>query len=370
VYQPVPGFEDHLVKELEGCCASRVKPPTIAGEAIVYPANRVRTEGSRRPDNRDFCGTSDAKIHECNRLPGARIESLGPLFFAPLPEIPDDSGGNSGGFLPFWHQNAWLNPVKIEFDSVSEAANTLRQIQRNWAPAFFTQFRRGALIQEKLPAINRKGRPFPWLLPESPVGAWTLLDARTMIAASRCSSPFPGGIIKFEEDRLGPPSRAYLKLWEALVRCRSWPGPGDRCLDAGASPGGWTWALARLGAEVTAVDRSPLDGKIAALRDAEGRPLVRFIKHDAFTLKPEEIGPVDWLFCDVICYPPRLYGWIEKWLASGLCGNFVCTIKMQGVPDFDTPRLFAAVPGSRVLHLYHNKHELTWWTLRRGGNGN
>jgi 23S rRNA (cytidine2498-2'-O)-methyltransferase len=28
--------------------------------------------------------------------------------------------------------------------------------------------------------------------------------------------------------------------------------------------------------------------------------------------------------------------------------------------DFDTPRRFAAIPGSRVVHLYHNKHELTW----------
>jgi 23S rRNA (cytidine2498-2'-O)-methyltransferase len=28
--------------------------------------------------------------------------------------------------------------------------------------------------------------------------------------------------------------------------------------------------------------------------------------------------------------------------------------------DFDTPRLFAAIPGSKVVHLYHNKHELTW----------
>jgi 23S rRNA (cytidine2498-2'-O)-methyltransferase len=33
---------------------------------------------------------------------------------------------------------------------------------------------------------------------------------------------------------------------------------------------------------------------------------------------------------------------------------------MQGEPDFDTPRRFAAIPGSRVVHLYHNKHELTW----------
>jgi 23S rRNA (cytidine2498-2'-O)-methyltransferase len=175
-----------------------------------------------------------------------------------------------------------------------------------------------------------------------------------MIASPRCTSPFPNGAVRFEEDAEGPPSRAYLKLWEALVRCRKLPGPGERCLDAGASPGGWTWALAGLGARVVAVDRAPLEDRIAAL------PLVDYIRHDAFTLKPEDIGPLDWLFCDVICYPPRLYEWIERWLQSGLCQNFVCTIKMQGAPDFETTRRFAAIPGGTVTHLYHNKHELTW----------
>jgi len=74
---------------------------------------------------------------------------------------------------------------------------------------------------------------------------------------------------------------------------------------------------------------------------------------------------VDWLFCDVACYPPKLYDWIERWLASGLCRRFVCTIKMQGTVntgsvDFDTPKRFAEIPGSTLVHLYHNKHELTW----------
>ena len=175
-----------------------------------------------------------------------------------------------------------------------------------------------------------------------------------MIAAAQCSSPFPGGIITFEEDKQGPPSRAYLKLWEALVRCRQWPQPGERCLDAGASPGGWTWALARLGAAVLAADRAPLDERIRTM------PGVQFIKHDAFTLKPEAVGPIDWLCCDVICYPPRLYEWTAQWLDSGLCRNFICTVKMQGAPDMETVRRFAAIPGSQVVHLCHNKHELTW----------
>jgi len=257
----------------------------------------------------------------------------------------------------FWTENIWLNPIQITFSSISEAANSLRSIQRNWAPVLFTHYRRGMLIQGKLPPIHQKDRPFPWTVPDAPMGAWTLLDANTMIASPFCSSPFPGGKISFIENKVDPPSRAYLKLQEALVRSRRWPQAGERCLDAGACPGGWTWVLTRLGAQVTAIDRAPLDERLMQ------NPLVTYIKHDAFTLKPEEIGPVDWLFSDVICYPPRLYEWIQKWIASGLAKNYICTIKMQGEGDFETPKAFAAIPGSQVVHLNYNKHELTWIKL-------
>jgi 23S rRNA (cytidine2498-2'-O)-methyltransferase len=270
-----------------------------------------------------------------------------------------------------WQENVWLRPFRLEFDSISEASRHLRGIQRNWAPVLHTQFRRGGLIDAQLPPISRKPRTFPWLLPTAPLGAWTLLDAHTLIGSPECSSPFPAGVIEFAEDREGPPSRAYLKLWEALTRCRRWPTSGERCLDAGASPGGWTWALARLGAQVIAVDRAPLDEKVLALGAAAGTeagvtaegssgPLIEYIKHDAFTLDPAEFGHLDWVLSDVICYPPRLYEWVEKLLALGICENFICTIKMQGAPDYETIRRFAAIPGSAVVHLCHNKHELTW----------
>jgi 23S rRNA (cytidine2498-2'-O)-methyltransferase len=254
----------------------------------------------------------------------------------------------------FWFQNSWLSPVRIEFNSISEAVSALRSMQRNWAADLFTQFRRGALISAGLPPVSPKPRPFPWTRPDAPMGSWTLLDAHTMLASQNGSSPFPGGVIHFVEDKYAPPSRAYLKLWEALALCRKWPLPGERCLDAGASPGGWTWALAKLGAEVSAVDRAPLETRVGAM------PGVRYIKHDAFTLKPEDIGRLDWLVCDVVCYPDRLCLWIEKWLESGLCGNFICTLKMQGRPDRETILRFAAIPGSKIVHLFHNKHELTW----------
>jgi 23S rRNA (cytidine2498-2'-O)-methyltransferase len=289
-----------------------------------------------------YQGISGFEAHLLAEI-GAPKASWGPLRYAEIPEEP-----------VFWSQNVWLEPFRLEFGSISEAVKALRAIQRNWSPVLHAQFRRGALITAGLPPISAKPRSFPRLVPDAPMGAWTLLDSHTMIASARCSSPFPGGIIAFEEDKQNPPSRAYLKLWEALTLCRSLPAAGARCLDAGASPGSWTWVLARLGARVIAVDRAPLADRILAM------PGVEYLKHDAFTLMPEDIGPLDWLFCDVICYPPRLYGWIRRWLDAGLCRNCICTIKMQGIPDRETVLRFAAIPGGRVVHLWHNKHELTW----------
>jgi len=261
---------------------------------------------------------------------------------------------------PYWARNVWEKPLLIEFASVGEAAKALRSIQRNWAPLPARLHRRAALIAERLPPLPTKPKAFPFVPPNVPMGAFTLLDENAMMASPVCSSPFPNGEFEFDEDKEGPPSRAYRKLWEALVLAGAMPGPGDSCVDAGASPGGWTWALAGLGAEVLAIDRAELEPRIAAL------PTVRTMRHDAFTLKPADIGAVDWLCSDVICYPPALLAWIESWLESGLARNFVCTIKMQG-EGFDkaTTDRFASIPGSRVLHLWHNRHELTWINLER-----
>ena len=278
--------------------------------------------------------------------------------------------------LAFWHRTRLENPFIAEFSSIKEAADILRGIQRNWALYPFAAFRRSALISEKLPKMSIKPRDFPFHVPDSPMGLWTLLDNNHLFASAETSSPFPLGEIRFVEDHENPPSRAYLKMFEALAwvshLARSltgsamldtppeslFPGPGSRCVDAGACPGGWTWALRQLGAQVTAIDRSELDPRLMA------DPGVRFIKHDAFTLKPEDFGPQDWVCSDVICYPPRLYEWILKWLESGLCGNFICTIKMQGPADHETTRAFAAIPGSTVVHLTANKNELTWIRLK------
>jgi 23S rRNA (cytidine2498-2'-O)-methyltransferase len=193
--------------------------------------------------------------------------------------------------------------------------------------------------------------------PTAPLGSWTLLDAATMLASAHCTSPFPNGEMQFVEDRLGPPSRAYLKLWEALTLIGKHPQPGEVCVDLGSAPGGWSWALARLGARVVSVDKAALASKVRHLPNLEHR------RESAFALDPPALGPVDWLFSDVVCYPARLLALVERWLAAGTCSRFVCTVKFQGATDHAAARRFAAIPGTALRHLHHNKHELTWIKL-------
>ncbi len=263
-----------------------------------------------------------------------------------------------GGSHPAaWAQNVWLDPRAMPIASIADAARKLRAIQRNWAPYAPRFHRRAMLIQARLPSVSAKPLVFGTPAPAAPLGSWTLLDANTVFAAPNCTSPFPNGEAQFVEDRTGPPSRAYLKLWEALTLIGRRPGPGDICLDLGSSPGGWSWALQQMGARVISVDKAPLAPEVARLPGIEHR------RDSAFALDPAAIGPVDWLFSDVVCYPARLLALVERWLAAGACRRFVCTLKFQGETDHATAARFAAIPGSTLRHLHHNKHELTWIKL-------
>jgi len=253
-------------------------------------------------------------------------------------------------YASVWALDVWTAPQEHLIASVKAAADLLRAQQRNWSAYAVLQHRRMALIESHLPPVRARPLRFPEPAPTSHLGAWTLLDRDRLLASPTKSSPFPNGECRFEEDHIGPPSRAYLKLWEALTRFGIHPGAADTCIDLGASPGGWTWVLASLGASVRAVDKAPLDPRIAAMSGVEQ------IIESAFALPPE---PVDWLVCDVIAYPARLLSLVERWIAAGAARFIVCTIKFQGETDHTAAGAFANLPGGRVLHLFHNKHELT-----------
>ena len=139
-----------------------------------------------------------------------------------------------------WAADVWLNPVKIPIVSINTGAKALRAIHRYWAPYSFQFHRRVQLIADQLGWQPPATGPFPATPPRQLVGGWTLLDEHTILASTQRSCPWPNGEVNFIEDHAAPPSRAYLKLWEVFSRLKVWPRAGERCLDLGACPGGWT----------------------------------------------------------------------------------------------------------------------------------
>lgn len=260
-------------------------------------------------------------------------------------------------FLPnmYWAQNIWLAPQRIPITSIGDAVKKLKSIQRNWHVYDYQLHRRSHLIQEQLPKLKNFPLTFPCDSPLiASIGSWTLLSPDMMLVSPRCSSPFPNGEANFIENKIDPPSRAYLKLWEALTILGKHPKPGDICLDLGSSPGGWSWVLAELGAKVISVDKSPLNQSL------HNHPLISYMQTSAFGLEPLSFSHLDWIVCDIICYPLKLFQFIQKWIAKFPQAQFVCTLKFQGKTDHQTTALFASIPNSRIVHLSHNKHELTW----------
>ena len=248
-----------------------------------------------------------------------------------------------------------MNAEIITFESITQAAKALKTRGKLWALYSFDNHRRAQLIQDQLAKPRPRVIDFMAPLPQDPIGAWTLIDKNTLIAASETNSVFPLGEVAFNEDKETPPSRAYLKLWELFTVYGVRPERGQKVVDFGSCPGGWTWVLQQMGCEVISLDRAPLDEKIARL------PRIKFIKTNAFTVKPADIGKIDWFFSDIICYPEKLLELVQDWQRSGLCQNFVCTIKFQGKTDFETLEKFQAMENIRILHLHHNKHEVTLW---------
>ncbi len=126
-----------------------------------------------------------------------------------------------------------------------------------------------------------------------------------------------------------PLNRAMRKLEEVFEIYEDWI-PRKRVLDIGASPGGWTKALARYAEEVIAVDSAPLKPSIVKL------PNVRFIQKRAEDLRLDEIGEIDMITNDVNLLHKESAGLTLKFrdcLVGG--GRIIHTTKLAIVPGTD-----------------------------------
>lgn len=197
-------------------------------------------------------------------------------------------------------------------------------------------------------------------------GAWGALTPW-----ERLSDSHPGGVHRMRQDPAAP-SRSYLKVEEALERLGEPPRAGQRVIDLGAAPGGWTYAFVRRGCRVLAVDRGPLRLR----RDGEGAGSWTHVRADGLRYRPEaDWMPVDWLVSDMLVPPGVTLGLLRKWVERGWMQRFIVNVK---IPQHDP--YVALAPLERYLHerlgwgahlrqLYHDRREVTAWGRVPGAAG-
>lgn len=191
------------------------------------------------------------------------------------------------------------------------------------------------------------------LLASPEVGLLSVAVAPMPFQLRRVMSPFPKGIVPVASDRAAP-CRAFAKLVEAEQRLGRTIHAGETCVDLGACPGSWSYVALGRGANVIAVDRSPLRP------DLMTNPRLRFVRGDAFAFEPK--APVDWLLCDVIAAPERSIDLLCNWVHRRWARHFVVTIKFKGVGDYRlldelTRTLLPMTNEFLLLRLCANKNE-------------
>lgn len=160
------------------------------------------------------------------------------------------------------------------------------------------------------------------------------------------------------KDDSAAPSRSYLKIEEAFSVMSCQPQAGERVVDLGAAPGGWSYAAAKRGALVSAIDNGPM--KNGAAENSN----IQHIRADAFRWQPQH--PVQWLFCDMVEQPSRVITLVKKWISSKLCSNAIVNLKCGHTEPYDILKLVKSPEGFSSMvktctcsHLYHDRDEFT-----------
>ncbi|MCE9667820.1 23S rRNA (cytidine(2498)-2'-O)-methyltransferase RlmM [Myxococcus stipitatus] len=314
------GFEAHLYEELAWAEAA----PRLLGEALVE---------SDAPEG-----------------PPPAFARAGYQVLAPLPPGPTDAQADAVARALTGQRGArpWVlqafTPDTPRGNTRAAAAEALEAAVRARLPA------------ERLLDDARRAREAGALL----VGLCVAPDgvgALGLVAAREALSLAPGGRRRMRREGESP-SRAAMKLEEALDGLALEPGRGDVCVDLGAAPGGWTQRLVARGAKVVAVDPARLMPELAA------HARVEHVQESAFAYAPD--APVDWLFCDMAWRPLEVAQLLAKWGRRGWAGHLVANIKL---PMKDKNPILHRVrhilvedggwAGLTLRQLYHDRDEVT-----------
>ncbi len=197
--------------------------------------------------------------------------------------------------------------------------------------------------------VGNKGLVLQWLLGRE--GLWF-----SSAAPSALTSPVPGGRYRMRMDP-DAPSRSYLKMEESLLRLGIEPQENETVIDLGAAPGGWTYAFAKRGCRVTAIDNGPLRLTAACVRRVEHLHL------DGLSYQlPRHLPPVDWLVGDMLIPPGKAFGVLKYWVGGKHCRRLIFNIKLpqeQPMPALAPILDWLRPRGLSVRQLYHDRREVT-----------
>lgn len=176
-----------------------------------------------------------------------------------------------------------------------------------------------------------------------------------LTVATEALSRDPGG-----KPRLRRPeeavSRSGLKLEEAFLWLGVGPEKGDRCVDLGAAPGGWTQVAVGRGAQVLAIDPARMKVDLPARRFTH-------LQASAFEYAPEET--LDWLLCDMAWRPLEVAKLVAKWGRRGWARQALVNFKLPMKKKADMLRQIVAEleragwQGLRKRQLFHDRDEIT-----------
>lgn len=177
--------------------------------------------------------------------------------------------------------------------------------------------------------------------------------------ASDLSHPAPGGVARARMDPRSP-SRSYLKIEETFALLGVEPQLGERVVDLGAAPGGWSLAFLKRGCEVTAVDHGPM-----CLPPELASRLIH-LRKNGLTYSPQAAQvPVDWLASDMLIPPGVALGLLKRWVIGKRARRFVCNVKIPQQHPWVAIRpidewLRAQSPRQyQIRQLYHDRREVT-----------
>ncbi len=185
---------------------------------------------------------------------------------------------------------------------------------------------------------------------------------------------YPGGTKFIAQEAPETVSRAGAKLAGALhhLRLHRQPPPaGSHWLELGASPGGMTSELLRRDFRVTAIDRAPLDPRVAS------RSGLTFARLDAAAFRPNSGMIYDAILCDMNGSATTSITEVARLSANLQPGGIIIfTVKTAGAATFaETNDLLSRVleiattAGLRNIattHLAYNRAEFTLFFERAG----